>query len=298
VCPRNLKGFVERVREVNGFGLENIPRTEPRPATNFPPYVPYIFHNNRREAPLQVPMAALPLHQFYSRRTGMPRYASRAEVEKAFCIAPSTRIILIGSGRDRPIEAWWGLSEKREAVIASLGALKVDLVTSPNYSLFTDEPRYNDLYNIKRIGVAWQEVIAGGVSSALHLNARTRRDYERLTEFIAARPEVSEAAFEFGTGANWPLRRGFHIENLAAMPMQIGRSLRLIMIGGLPAIPKLAPAYADLTYIDTNAFMKALHRQRVYTNKEGGVKSRAEPTDDGAPVDALLAAARMGCVER
>jgi hypothetical protein len=195
-----LTGFVQRVREVNGFSFDNIPRASTRMVADIPPYVPYLYHGNRREGLLELPFVALPLHKFYRRRDGLLSFSSRAEVEQAFRIAPGTRIILIGSGRDQPIETWWGLSEKREAIIAGLRAVGIDLVTSPNYSLFTDEVRYNDMYNMKRIGITWQEFVQQSVAGAYHLNARTPQDYRRLAEFIDGRAEVTDVSFEFGTG--------------------------------------------------------------------------------------------------
>lgn len=135
MCPRNPVGFIERMREVNGLNLETLPRARPCPATGIPSYVPYLYHGNRRSAPLDVPAVALPLHEFYRRREGLIAFTSRAEVEAAFRIAGGTRIVLVGSGRDKPIEAWWGLSDKREAIIEGLRALGVALVTGPNYSL-------------------------------------------------------------------------------------------------------------------------------------------------------------------
>ena len=72
--------------------------------------------------------------------------------------------------------------------------------------MFTDEVRYNDMHAMKRIGTTWQEIVAAGIPGAYHLNARTPHDYQRLANFIAARPEVSDVAFEFKTGAAWRKR--------------------------------------------------------------------------------------------
>lgn len=243
---------------------------------------------HRRDAVLDVPCVALPLHKFYRRRDGAMSFSNRAEIDEAFRLAPHTRIILIGSGRDRPIEAWWGLSEKREGIIAQLKKFGIDLVTSPNYSLFTDEVRYNDMYNMKRIGLAWQDFVGQSLPSAYHLNARTPHDYLRLAEFIDGREEITDVSFEFKTGAAWPQRRGFHLDQLARLGGSVSHPLRLFMVGGVTAIPALAPAFAHLTYIDTTAFMNALHRQRLYLGNDGLVKKQPELTGAGLPVDLLL----------
>jgi hypothetical protein len=260
------------VREVDGLGLDNIPRLAPCPASGLPSYAALLYHKNRREHPSPAPVVALPLHRFYSRKTGKLHYVSRAEIEREFCISARSRILLIGSGRDRPIEAWWKLSEKRKINLAALRDLGIVLVTAPNYSLFTDEVRYNDLYNMKRIGIAWAESVGEGLPCALHLNARTEHDYYRFARFIDEREEVTEVAFEFHTGAAWPLRRQFHIDQLANVARYVRRPLHLVMVGGVTAIPALAPVYAGITYIDTSSFMNALHRQRLYLTNAQHVK--------------------------
>ncbi len=288
VCPRNFDRYVEFYREVDGFDLANIPRATPCLPPDLPEYVPYIFHRNRRTELLDVPVVALPLHKFYSRRGGDLRYKNRAEIEATFRIKRTTRIMLIGSGRDKPIEGWWGLSTRRRDILQALADLGIELVTSPNYSLFTDVPRHDNLYNMKRIAWAWYEATDEGLPSAIHLNARTDQDYARLAAFIQERPEITDVSFEFKTGGAWRGRRDFHHRHLARIARNAKRPLRLIMMGGLAAIPSLAPAYGKITFVDTTAFMKALYRQRLFPGNDGGVLGIADPTKAGAGVDSLL----------
>ncbi|MBV9984924.1 hypothetical protein [Bradyrhizobium sp.] len=287
MCPNNPVGFRDRWREVNGLELDNIPRTAPCPAKPLPAYVPYIYHGNRRAVPLDVEAVALPLRRFHT-PDGRLRFASRAEVEATFGIGPQTRIILIGSGRDKPIEAWWKLSERRLPILAGLRALGVALITGPNYSMFTDEVRYNDMHAMKRIGKTWQEIVAAGVPGAYHLNARTPKDYARLTAFLAERPEVTDVAFEFKTGASWRKRLPFHVGELTQLAARAGRPLSLTMIGGIAVLPQLAAAFERVTYIDTSAFMNSVYRQRLYLGNDGKMKKYPELTLNGQPIDGLL----------
>lgn len=288
VCPRNPKNFVRRFREVDGFELSNVPRVLPVLPPRLPSYIPFIFHGNRRESLLDYPVVALPLHRFYSRKTGEVRFRNRYEVSRAFKIKEATRIILIGSGRDKAIEAWWGLEEKRKGALEALLQLGIESITSPNYSLFTDVPRHDNLYNIKRGAIAWSEAVDSGLSSALHINGRTYRDYERLTQFIRDRAEVMDVAFEFGTGAAWPRRLSFHNERLKDLALGAGRPLRLIMIGGVSALPSLSATYPMISYVDTTPFMKSLHRQKLTLSSNGCLQSNLEETEALAPVDRLL----------
>jgi hypothetical protein len=287
MCPNNPIGFRDRMREVNGLELDNIPGAAPCPAAPLPAYVPYLYHRSRRAKPLDIEAIALPLRSVHS-PDGRLRFKSRAEVEARFGIGPNTRIVLIGSGRDKPIEAWWKLSELRLPILAGLRALGVALVTGPNYSMFTDEVRYNDMHAMKRIGTAWQEIVAAGVPGAYHLNARTSQDYRRLAAFIAVRPEVTDVAFEFKTGAAWRTRLTFHVAELVQLAARIGRPLYLVMIGGMTVLPALAAAFNRVTYIDTSAFMNTMHRQRLYLGNDGKMKKVAEFTLTGQPVDGLF----------
>lgn len=287
MCPNNPLGFKQRWREINGLELDNLPRAEPCAAATLPSYIPYIYHGNRRAGLLDIPAVALPLRHFY-RHDGRPHFTDRAEVEAAFGIAPHTQIVLIGSGRDKSIEAWWKLSEKRGALLTAFRALGVALITGPNYSMFTDEVRYNDMHAMKRIGAVWQEIVAAGIPGAYHLNARTPHDYRRLANFIEARAEVTDVAFEFKTGAAWRKRVGVHLAELRQLPGRVAHPLHLVMIGGMMAIPTLAPAYDRVTYIDTSAFMNSVHRQRLYLGNDGKIKKISELTLIGQPIDGLL----------
>ena len=290
ICPRNPSAFVMRLREINGFDLGNIPRAAARAAPTLPSYVPLIYHGNRRDSRLEIAAAAIPLHKLYHRRDGGLRYSSRAEIAAAFGLSEQTKIILVGYGRDKTIETWWGLSTKRRELTARLANLGLEVATSPNYSLFTDQTRYDDMYNIKRIGIAWQEFVAEGLPCALHLNARTERDYERLADFIESREEATDVVFEFGTGGGWPGRREFHCWHLAEIARYVNRPLHMVMVGGATVIPEIAAAYDRLTFIDTTAFMTAINRQRLVEGNDLRLTKKPQMTAAGAPIDSLLAA--------
>ena len=289
VCPRNIDTFIDRYREVDGFGLDNIPRATPCLPPELPSYIPMIFHGNRRRELLDYPIVALPLHKFYSRRDGSVQFRNRVEIETEFKVRRSSRIVLVGSGRDKSVEAWWGLSHKRREILRALVDLGIEAITAPNYSLFTDVPRHDNLYNLKRIGITWYESVDCGLSCALHLNARTQQDYSQLADFVRGRAEAMDVVFEFKTGGAWRKRRDFHHRQLAEISRRAGKPIRMFMIGGIPAISKLAPAYNILTFIDTSPFMKALHRQRLASNERGAVIGELHPTERCAPVDNLLA---------
>src|SRR5690348_16952720 len=105
--------------------------------------------------------------------------------------------------------------------------------------------------------------------AALHLNARTDRDWFRWTDYIVARPEVTHVSFEFGTGAGWARRSEWHAAHLATLAQSVGRPLHLIIRGGAKLLPSLLRAFSNVTIIDTSVFTKTRSRQRAMVQPSG-----------------------------
>src|SRR6185503_20370595 len=193
---------------------------------------------------------ALPLLSLFSRSTGTGRFESRAEMLEGFRLSMDTRVILTGVAEDAAIERWWSFTD-RPRLIESLHRLGIELVTAPNYSLFTDVTRYDNFHNMKRIVLAWSEFISGGMPCALHINGRNDRDYERWREFVATRDEVTSVAFEFTTGTSNQERGQYHCEHLVALACTAGRPLHFVLRGGRRRyLQQLATAFASVTVID------------------------------------------------
>jgi hypothetical protein len=281
--------FADRVREVQTFGLDNVPRGVVLPAPPLPELVPVVFHGSRRKGVLEPAAAAVPLYRMFSGRNGAPRFADHEALCAAFKIAPGTPVILTGTDQDAPIERWWGLGEdKRRAVIQSLRKAGVVLATTPNYSLFTDAPRWDDLHAIKRIALVHAEFLAEGLPAALHVNGRTDTDFRRWGDYIAARSEVTHLAYEFATGTGWAGRLEKHAEWLAGLAKAAGRPLALVVRGGGEVLPALRDAFASVTVLDSSIFMKTMKRQKAEPAGER-MRWRSAPTAKGAPLDALMA---------
>lgn len=290
VC-RNHPAFADRVREVSTFNLDNVPRAPVLAAPTLPPMIPVIYHRTARQAPAICDTVALPLYRMFDRRTGSPRFTAHDALCENFGIQPGTTLLLTGTDRDPPLERWWGLGEaKRIEIIRAMKSAGIGVVTTPNYSLFIDRPRQDDLHAIKRIAIVHEEFLREGLPAALHTNGRTEADFARWAEFIAARPEITHIAYEFTTGTGWAGRREQHAAWLAAMAAAVNRPLHLVVRGGADVLPVLATAFADLTVLDTSIFMKTMMRQRAYPKTNATLGWRGAPTAQGAPVDELFAA--------
>lgn len=286
VCPRNVSNFVARSREVLGFDQSNVPSAQRIPAPDLPPLVPMLHHGYSRTQPFNAPAVALPLYALHDRHTGDPRYMTRDELCRAFRISTGSVIVASGTDVDSSLERWWQLGPQRRRILVHLKHLGVAAVTSPNYSLFSNTPRFDDLHSMKRIAITWHEIAESGIAAALHVNARTAYDWRRWRDFVVEREEITMIAFEFATGASDPHRLRWYSDQLCRLADEVRRPLTLIMRGGASIMCTLSEHFASVTMIDATPLMKALKRQKVVRGATGERRWRRAP--GGSSVQSLL----------
>jgi len=288
VCRKN-PDFARRVREIHGFSLCNVPRGPVLVPPSLPDFVPLLYHRTGLTRPVGTKAAAVPLYRLFDRKLGVSRFSTPQALADAFSLAPGTVVLASGTDRDPPLERWWNLGEQaRREIIRAIRAAGVGIVTTPNYSLFVDRPRWDDLHAIKRIAETYGEFLAEGMPAALHVNGRTEVDFYRWAEFIASRPEVTHIAYEFTTGTGRAARCQQHALWLRTLASQVGRPLHLIVRGGTEVLPILAAAFTRITFIDTSAFMKTIHRQSAHRRGLRAIAWKATPTEPGTPLDGLF----------
>ena len=286
VCPNNPMPLVARLQEVRGLKLDNVPQAAHLTHHSLPASIPLISHGSLRKEPLASPAVALPLAHMVNFASGQVKFATRQALLEEFHLRGNVRIVLTGTDRDKYLERWWALVD-RDSVIQDLIKLGIVLVTAPNFSLFNDVPRLDNLYNVKRIALTWSEIQTGGLPCALHLNARTDQDWHCWTRFLAVHSEVDTVAVEFGTGAGYGTRTAWHVEQLIQLAERVARPLRLIVRGGVQVLPRLSQAFSSVTLIDSRPFFKTVRRQRAVLI-DGRLRWQKAPTDPGAPLDQLL----------
>lgn len=287
VCRGNPASYVEHVREIGGFSLMDglpIPETD---IASLPAMVPLIEHNSARRGALNFPIVAVPLYKLIDLNKGALRYVDRETLAKQFGIDPTARLIVSGVGRDRKIERYWALSN-RESILEQLHSLDISLITPPNFSVLTNVPRTDNFHAMKRIMIAFTEMARAGLPTALHVNARTERDYDRWTEVIVARKEIECLTVEFATGAGRGTRIDWHIACLQSLANSVDRPLRLIVRGGHRGLEALRRSFSAVTMIDTDAFTKTRCRKQAIFTAAGKLVWQNHPTNLGAPIDALL----------
>jgi hypothetical protein len=288
VCRFNPGMFVGRMREVKGLGFDNAPRTTANGAPTIPLIVPFVDHRYGRAVSLDEPVVAISLYELVNMATGKIHVASRAELAARFLIPEGAQIVVSGVDKDGPIERWWELKD-RPSILATLKKLGITLVTTPNYSVLTDVPRTDNLHAMKRILLAWTEMAAAGLPTALHVNGRTEHDYSRWGDLIAARPEIEVLAFEFATGCGRGERMDWHVAQLCALARRVGRPLAIVVRGGGRKLDVLRQHFAQVSLIETEAFARTIRRRKAYLTEAGRLKWAKVTTPIGAPIDDLFA---------
>ena len=287
VCRGNPAAFVARVREIGGFDLATARRAPEISVDPLPSMVPLIEHNSARRGRLNFPIVAIPLYALIDLGNASLKFKDREALANQFGIASEARIVVSGVGRDSDIERYWGLPNRAE-LLGQLQSLGIALITPPNFSVLTDVPRTDNLHAMKRILLAWVEMAEAGLPAALHVNARTERDYQRWAELIAARPEIQSIAVEFATGAGRGSRIDWHVARLRQLAVVVNRPMRLMVRGGARVLEPLRQSFDAVTVIDTDAFHKTRCRKLAYFTESGKLHWRSHLTAAGEPLDGLL----------
>ena len=282
VCRLN-PNFVHRMWEVGGFGLSRVVPSTTCSFPELPVSVPLIYGRAGRQGMFAPRAVGLVLYQLINRSDGTPKFSCLSSLYSYFGIQQGTPIVLSGTDEDRPIERWWNLGERRRELLRWLTSLGIAAATTPNYSLFSDVPRWDNLHAMKRIAIAWQEMVDSSLPAALHVNARTNRDWQRWTDFIRERPEVSAIAYEFATGAAGRTRMASHVHALRSLADAVSRPLTLVMRGAFGHLGELSTSFARVTLIDSTTHMKTVHRVRGTLSSDGRVRWR--PSNDRPDVD-------------
>lgn len=285
VCPKAHR-FADRVREVGGLDLST-PHADLLEPCTLPSYLPLLFHGSALASTIATPAVAIPLYRFFDRGADC-RFDTRDSIVQSYKIDPSADIILSGVAQDHEVEDWWRLAGAgRVKAIANFRRLGIAMVTTPNFSLMVDRPRWDDMHSMRRIVLAYHELVSEGQAAALHVNGRTWNDFARWSEYVAAHPEVTHIAYEFTTGPKNPERMRQHALWLIELAQAAGRRLGLVLRGG-PQVVGLLSQFYDISLIDSSPFEKAQHREVAWIDQEGQRRWKKRLTAPGESVDALL----------
>ncbi len=149
---------------------------------------------------------------------------------------------------------------------------------------------FDDEAAMKRILFCYtEEMMTGGLPTALHVNGRTPHDFTRWSTVIQRIDAITHLAYEFTTGAAYGERRERHVTWLCDLAANAGRPLDIIVFGDRRVVAPLSSAFARVTWVDTTSFMKTIHRKRATRSGNGKLVWMSEPTAPGQSLHELLA---------
>tara|TARA_R110002111_G_scaffold100976_6_gene156481 strand:- start:41214 stop:42299 length:1086 start_codon:yes stop_codon:yes gene_type:complete len=260
VCPYKPADFEQRMREIGGLHVNDIPPLYQNPIS-LPAYVPMIHHASRRSTNLKAEVVALDPYKIFGQRDG--GYKSLANdgetLRRIFKLMPNSKIILRGTAEDRFLENYWSF-RKTDHVAEQIAALGISLFIGPNYSQFLDVPRTDCIYNRKRQLICLAELSEKGISVAPHLSATMPPDWTFWANFLRSNDNIHHVAINFQTGNKNRKEGSKVIDRIRELQDTIGRPISLIPIGGTQFINVIAPHFESFALIDSEPFFKSVYR--------------------------------------
>ena len=151
------------------------------------------------------PAYALGLRRVFSARTGriVSSWAGRTAAE-ALGLGEGQLAVLAGYGEDPLVEAFWS-GRRSGGLIEQLAAQEWDLVLTPNFSMYGNQPRFEHLLNFRRNLMLAAELAAAGVPAVPNLYWFRLEDLDRYLSWIAdtAPAAVAVNAQTFRTDGDW-----------------------------------------------------------------------------------------------
>jgi Domain of unknown function (DUF4417) len=281
VCPNAPQRMKHRVIEIRGFTLDNIP---PAPKLKIPPLPDELVLFNRHvtnQALLDVDWATIPFSKALVETARGDSGKSAAMLTQSFRLKPTKGWILSGVEVDSSVERSWKLPNQ-DATFRKLAKSGVKFATTPNFSLFSDAPRQDNMHAMKRIAMIWHSLQSAGIPTALHVNGRTEYDFERWGRFIETHPEVAAIAFEFLTLRGGKETREVYVNRLERMAEIAGRDLTLVVRGEARLRDQLARIFKKVVLIDATPCIKTIQGQRALKTPQGKLHYFPAPTENDA----------------
>lgn len=176
----------------------------------------------------------------------------------ALGLRPRQLAVLVGYGEDPLVEAFWA---RRHQLYPALAANAWDLVLSPNFSMYGNQPRAEHLINFRRNLVVAEELLAVGVNAAPNLYWFRLEDLERYGDWLGdtCPPAVAINLQTFRTDRDWD---DMALPGLSWLAAAIPSDTKLVIVGTsrLDRIRQLLDLYGErLVMISQNAIQYARH---------------------------------------
>lgn len=255
--------WIDRFTEVNGLDLGTVVAVE-QAIPSLPPYIPRIRINAEIRAYSGIPAFALSLREVERLAVAVRETGTLA---KGLLGIPEDHLLLVlGFEKDDYLEKVWPWPRRRE-LLAAIRTIRPDLATAWGYSVWYRHaegwiyPRIEQLNNIKRSLVTYQNLQSMGIPAIPHVYWGDCSDLDRWVEWLSENPSVSTIAVDLQTTdscGDWATA----LRGIAYLRRTLPRKVKALFNG--PSKPErigeLAAIWPDCSITSFAAYFSAINR--------------------------------------
>ncbi|WP_235619371.1 DUF4417 domain-containing protein [Embleya scabrispora] len=208
-----------------------------------------------------------------------PMFRGRS-AHTALGLGAQQRAVLVGYGEDALVEAYW-THRHRRGLAEEIAAMGWDLILAPNLSVYRNQPRAENLINMRRNLMVASELAALGATAAPCLYWLRLEDLHRYAVWSQGNadrlPAVAVNLQTFRSSADW---EEIAVPGLAFLAATLPEDLPVVITGTSTAdrLAQLVHFFgARLRLVSQHALQLARHGRLL--TAEGEVFSRSLPVD-------------------
>jgi Domain of unknown function (DUF4417) len=224
------------------------------------PQVATVGGLRRFDQDLHWPAYAIGLRRVFSPATGtMFRGLTAGPARQSLGLAPDQQAVLACYGEDPLIEAYWTWRKARR-LAEQVAAQEWDLVLAPNFSVYGNQPRAEQLINMRRSLLAASEFSSAGLAAVPNVYWYRLEDLRRWSEWVAGTgpPAIAINAQTMRSARDWDT---WLYPGLCWLAGSLPAGLPIIMTGlSRPArISQVAALFSGLIVVSQNPYQYAQH---------------------------------------
>ena len=208
------------------------------------------------------------------------RFDSPEKLRRFLGLNSRARLSLICTAADWRIERFWKVSESRQ-VWRRIASLNFEFVTSATFSVWSKQPRSDQIYNQDRNFVTYDYLSALGIPSVpfTFFYTGSELDYQNVINWLKDRPDLRKVAI-LAQLRRSKIKFDKVLEYMRSMGSDVGRPLDFVVVGVATAekIDRIFREFKTATIVTHQPFMKAMRSGEQtledLTHVKNGTKSR------------------------
>jgi Domain of unknown function (DUF4417) len=163
----------------------------------------------------------------------------RRPLRDVYGLAPTTKIAIEFYVEDRVLEGLWA---RRSEVVREIAQLRPDLVLTPNFSVWFDQPRFLSLVQIRKANLFYAELVQAGVAAVPDISFYLFEPDGRLwAEWVNDQPTLQAVSLFCGGKKVHASKRHLRetLEDIALFHAAVRRDVAFIL-GGVHSPSRLA----------------------------------------------------------